>query len=136
MTYKIIKNEQDYEAALSRIDELMAADPDTPEGDELELVATLVELYEKKAHPIELPDPIEAIKFRMDQMGLKQKDLIPFIGSRSKVSEVLSRQRPLSIGMIRKLHEGLGIPADVLIKEPTIQSASPLEDLRREMTHG
>ena len=118
MTYKIIKNEQDYEAALSRIDELMAADPDTPEGDELELVATLVELYEKKAHPIELPDPIEAIKFRMDQMGLKQKDLIPFIGSRSKVSEVLSRQRSLSISMIRKLHEGLGIPADVLLKEP------------------
>lgn len=136
MIHKVIKDERDYEAALSRIDELMDADPETPEGDELELLVALVELYEKKAHPIDLPDPIEAVKFCMDQMGLKQKDLIPFIGSRSKVSEVLSRQRPLSIGMIRKLHEGLGIPADVLIKEPSIQGASPLEDARREMTHG
>lgn len=118
---KIIKNEADYEMALARIDEIMDADPGTAEGDELELLVTLVELYEKVAHPIDLPDPIEAIKFRMDQMGLKQKDLIPYIGSRSKVSEVLSRQRPLSITMIRKLHEGLGIPADVLLKEPGAQ---------------
>ena len=136
MIYKVIKNENDYEAALSRIDELMDADPETPEGDELELLVTLVELYEKKAHPIELPDPIEALKFCMDQMGLKQKDLIPFIGSRSKVSEVLSRQRPLSIGMIRKLHEALGIPADVLIKESSLLSAQVAEDVECKMTHG
>jgi HTH-type transcriptional regulator/antitoxin HigA len=120
MIPKIIKNETDYEAALGRIDELMDADPGTAEGDELELLVTLVEMYESKAHPIDLPDPIEAIKFRMEQMGLKQKDLIPYIGSRSKVSEVLSCQRPLSITMIRKLHEGLGIPADVLLKEPDV----------------
>ncbi|MDD2897838.1 MAG: ImmA/IrrE family metallo-endopeptidase [Desulfuromonadaceae bacterium] len=118
MIPKIIKNETDYEAALGRIDELMDADPETAAGDELELLVTLVEMYESKAHPIDLPDPIEAIAFRMEQAGLKQKDLIPYIGSRSKVSEVLSRQRPLSIAMMRKLHEGLGIPADVLLKEP------------------
>lgn len=121
MIPKIIKNDIDYEAALGRIDELMDADPGTTEGDELELLVTLVEMYESKVHPIDLPNPIEAIKFRMEQMGLKQKDLIPFIGSRSKVSEVLSHQRPLSITMIRKLHEGLGIPAEVLLKEPGAQ---------------
>ena len=117
MIPKVIKNEADYEAALARVDELMDADPGTPEGDELDLLVTLVELYEKKVYPIGLPDPIEAIKFRMEQMELKQKDMIPFIGSRSKVSEVLSRQRPLSISMMRKLHEGLGIPAEVLLQE-------------------
>ncbi len=117
MIPKVIKNETDYEAALARIDELMNADPGTAEGDELELLVTLVEMYEEKTHPIDLPDPIDAIKFRMDQMEMKPKDLIPFIGSRSKVSEVLSRQRSLSITMMRKLHEGLGIPAEVLLKE-------------------
>lgn len=129
MIPKIIKNETDYEAALCRIDALMDTDPDTPEGDELELLVTLVELYEKKAYPIDLPDPIEAIKFRMEQMGLKQKDLIPYIGSRSKVSEVLSRQRPLSITMMRKLQEGLGIPADVLLKDPGTQLSSAAEGI-------
>jgi len=118
MTPKIIKNEKDYKAALARINDLMEADPDTPEGDELDLLVTLVELYEKAAYPIDLPDPVEAIKFRMEQLGLKQKDLIPFMGSRSKVSEVLSHQRPLSISMIRKLHGGLGIPAEILLREP------------------
>ncbi len=132
MIYKVIKNEPDYEAALSRIDELMEAGVDTAEGDELELLVTLVELYEKKTYPIDLPDPVEAIKFRMDQMGLKQKDLIPFVGSRSKVSEVLSRQRPLSIGMIRKLHEGLGIPADVLLKESDVKMTPTAEGIEWE----
>lgn len=117
MIPKIIKTETDYDIALARIDMLMDADPGTPDGDELELLVTLVELYEKKVHPVGLPDPIEAIRFRVEQMGLKQKDLIPFLGSRSKVSEVLSRQRPLSVTMMRKLHEGLGIPAEVLLQE-------------------
>jgi HTH-type transcriptional regulator/antitoxin HigA len=121
MIPKIIKNEAEYDQALARIDDIMDADPGTPEGDELELLVTLVELYEKVHYPIDLPDPIEAIKFRMEQAGLKQKDLIPYIGSRSKVSEVLSHQRPLSIAMIRRLHEGLGIPAEVLLKEPGAQ---------------
>lgn len=115
MKPKIIKNEKEYDQALSRIDELMDAEPGTLEGDELELLATLVELYEKEAHPLDPPDAVEAIKFRMEQAGLRQKDLIPFIGSRSKVSEVLSHRRPLSITMIRRIHEGLGIPADVLL---------------------
>ncbi|CAG0962300.1 ImmA/IrrE family metallo-endopeptidase [Geobacter sp.] len=132
MIPKVIKNETDYEAALARIDELMDADPGTPEGDELELLVTLVELYEKMAHPIDLPDPVEAIKFRMEQIGLKQKDLVPFIGSRSKVSEVLSGQRPLSISMIRKLHEGLGIPAAVLLREPGAQIARAPEGFEWE----
>jgi HTH-type transcriptional regulator/antitoxin HigA len=118
MIPKIIKNEKDYKAALARINDLMEADPDTPEGNELDLFVTLVELYEKAAYPIDLPNPVEAIKFRMEQLGLKQKDLIPFMGSRSRVSEVFSHQRPLSISMIRKLHHGLGIPAEILLREP------------------
>ena len=132
MIPKIIKTEADYDSALERVDALMDADPSTPEGDELELLVTLVEMYEKTAHPIDLPDPIEAIKFRMEQMELKQKDLIPFIGSRSKVSEVLSRQRPLSIAMIRRLHEGLGIPAEVLLKEAGAQLSTAAEGIEWE----
>ncbi len=127
MIPKVIKTEKDYERALARINDLMDADPGTPEGDELELLVTLVELYEKAKHPIDLPDPVEAIKFRMEQLGLKQKDLIPHIGSRSKVSEVLSRQRPLSIAMIRRLNAGLGIPAEILLREPGAKLAQPME---------
>ena len=129
MIPKVIKTEKDYESALARINDLMDADPGTPEGDELELLVTLVELYEKTKHPIDLPDPVEAIKFRMEQLGLKQKDLIPLIGSRSKVSEVLSRQRSLSITMIRKLNAGLGIPGEILLQEPRAKLAHPQERL-------
>jgi HTH-type transcriptional regulator/antitoxin HigA len=127
MIPKVIKMEKDYKSALARINDLMEADPGTPEGEELELLVTLVELYEKAKYPIDLPDPVEAIKFRMEQLGLRQKDLIPFIGSRSKVSEVLSRQRPLSIAMIRKLNAGLGLPAEILLREPGAKLAQPLE---------
>lgn len=121
---KRITNEQDYERALSRIDELFDAAPGSPEGDELDLWVTLVELYEEQRFPIDLPDPVSAIKFRMEQEGLKAADLVPMIGSRSKVSEVLSGKRPLSLNMIRKLVAGLRIPADVLLKEPDAELPS------------
>ena len=105
-------------AALRRVGELMDARPGTRQGDELELLSVLVELFEKQHFPCELPDPVEAIRFRMDQAGLAPADLVPYIGSRSKVSEVLNHKRPLSIQMIRRLHKGLGIPAEVLVQEP------------------
>ena len=118
MPPKVIKSNHDYQVALGRIELLMDAAPNTPEGDELELLTTLVEIYEKKEFPIDLPDPIEAIRFRMEQAGLKQQDLVTYVGSRSKVSEVLSGRRSLSLKMIRALHSGLGIPAEVLLREP------------------
>lgn len=118
MKPKIIRNELDYAAALERVSALMERDPEplSPEGEELELLALLIEHYEKEAFPIDLPDPISAIQFRMEQQGLKAKDLIPYIGSASKVSEVLSGQRELSKTMIRNLVNGLGIPAEVLLQ--------------------
>jgi len=117
MIYKIIKTEEDYQRALARIDELMDAEPNTPEGDELELLVTLVELYEEKKYPIDMPDPVEAIKFRMEQLNINQQALVPFIGNKSKVSEVLNKKRPLSLSMMRALHKGLGIPAEILLQE-------------------
>ena len=117
MIPKIIKSEEDYNIALNRIEEIFDAKPGSPEFDEMELLVKLVEIYEDEKYPISVPDPISAIKFRMEQQGLKNKDLIPYIGSKSKVSEVLSGKRALSLNMIRKLNEGLGIPAEVLIKE-------------------
>lgn len=116
---KLIKTEQDHEQALSRLMALMDLDPkpDTAAGDELDVLALLIEKYEEEAFPMDSPDPIEAIKFRMDQQGLIKKDLIPYFGSASKVTEVLNGTRNLSINMIRKLNAGLGISADVLIKE-------------------
>lgn len=128
---RLIKTEEDYNNALSRIEELFDADINTPEGDELELLITLVELYEKEMFPIEAPDPISAIKFRMEQMDLNNNDLIPFIGNKSKVSEVLSGKRALSLNMIRKLHDGLGIPAEVLISKTC--DKTPCSEL---MAHG
>ena len=116
MNIKLIKTEDDYLSALKRIDELFDSEPNTPEGDELELIVTLVELYEKNNFPIESPSPIEAIKFRMEQLNLTQKDLVQYIGTKSKVSEVLSGKRSLSLNMIRKLSVGLGISAEILIQ--------------------
>jgi HTH-type transcriptional regulator / antitoxin HigA len=115
---KVIKTTKDYERALARVEDLFAAKPNTPEGDELELWLLLVETYENKNFPIGLPNPIEAIRFRMEQANLKQKDLIPLLGSKGKVSEVLSGKRELSLTMIRKLVNELGIPASVLLQEP------------------
>lgn len=115
---KIIKTDEEYEATLARIEEIFHSEPGTPEFDEMELLVSLVERYENEKYPIEAPDPISAIKFRMEQQGLKNKDLIPYIGNKSKVSEVLSGKRSLSLNMIRKLHDGLDIPLESLIKEP------------------
>jgi HTH-type transcriptional regulator/antitoxin HigA len=113
---KQIKNEADYEAALKEIDRLMDAKPDTPEGDQLDVLTTLVEAWEQKHHRIEDPDPIEAILHRMEALGLARKDLEPTIGTRARVSEVLSRKRPLTINMIRRLNKEMRIPTEVLIR--------------------
>ena len=116
---KIIKSDSDYDKALERIEELVDLDPekDSPEAEELELLTLLVNTYEDRMYPIETPDPVEAIKFRMEQQGLKNMDMVPYFGSKSKVSEVLNRKRGLSLSMIRALHNGLGIPAEVLISD-------------------
>jgi len=118
MVHKLIKTKKDYDVALARIEKLMDAKEGTREADELELLAKLVELYEESQFPIQRPDPVEAIKFRVDQLGMDRKDLIPFIGSRSKVSEVLNKKKSLSLAMMRALNKGLGIPAEVLLQEP------------------
>lgn len=118
MKPKILKTEAEYDSALQRVEQLMDAEPGTPQEDDLELWSLLVEDYEQRHYPIDPPDPIEAIKFRMDQMGLQQKDLTRFIPAKSKVSEVMNRKRPLSLPMIRSLHEHLGISAEVLVREP------------------
>jgi HTH-type transcriptional regulator/antitoxin HigA len=118
MKPKVIKTEAEYKATLARIEEIFGAKPGTAKGDELELLLFLVEKYEEAAFPIDLPVPVAAIRFRMEQQELKPKDLVPYIGSKSKVSEVLSGRRPLSLNMIRNLVTGLGIPAEVLLQEP------------------
>jgi HTH-type transcriptional regulator / antitoxin HigA len=117
MNIQPIKDDNDYERVLARIDELMELNSSigTPESDELEILAILVEKYEEKHWFISEPDPVEAIKFRMEQMGLKQKDLMPYIGSKSKVSEVLNKKKSLSLAMIKNLYSGLHIPLEVLI---------------------
>ena len=112
-----IKNEADYLAALVEVDQLMELDLDlgTPEGDKLDILATLIDAYESKHFPIESADPIEAIKFRMEQQGLEVSDLVPLIGATNRVYEVLNHKRPLTLRMIRNLNKGLGIPAESLI---------------------
>jgi len=117
MTLKIIKTEKEYAQALKRLEEIFDAKKGTKQGDELELISLLIDNYEKEKHTIALPDPIEAIKFRMEQLGYKQKDLAEVIGLKSRVSEILNRKRKLTLEMIRKLNEVLGIPTEVLVKE-------------------
>jgi len=119
MTIRPIRTASDHERALKRIEALMSAQKDTAEGDELDVLATLVDVYEKEHFPIHAPDPVEAIKFRMEQMGLDRKDLEPFLGSRARVSEILNKRRGLSLAMIRSLHENLDIPLDALIGRET-----------------
>jgi HTH-type transcriptional regulator/antitoxin HigA len=118
MDIKPIKTAADHLAALKEIELLMTAQIDTPEGDRLDILATLVEAYESRHFPMELPDPIDAIKFSMEQKGLTPKDLEPMIGRLNRVYEILSGARPLTLRMIWRLHEGLGIPAEALIKPP------------------
>ena len=131
---KVIKSRAEHEAARQELLELLRVDPDlgTEEGDRLELLRLLISDYEANAFPVSLPDPVTAIEFRMDQAGLKQKDLVPFIGSRSKVPEILSRKRTLSLSMIKALHTGLGIPAEVLIQDyDRLGTWSPAGELAR-----
>jgi HTH-type transcriptional regulator / antitoxin HigA len=113
---KPIRTEADYENALSEVEDLWGAKSGTPKGDRLDVLATLIDSYEAEHYPMEPPDPVEAIKFRMEQQGLSRKDLEPLIGTRTRVAEVLNRKRSLSIGMIRRLHDRLGISAEVLIR--------------------
>ena len=117
MEIKPIKTDKDYKQALERLESIFDAKKGSPDGDELEVLGILVDQYENEHFPIGLPDPIEAIKFRMDQLGYKQKDLAQAIGLKSRVSEILNKKRKLTIDMIRKLHDTLGIPTEVLIKE-------------------
>jgi len=119
MEIKFIRTEEDYLAALSEVSALIDLDPsaDSPEGERLDVLGLLVQAYESKHYPIDPPDPIEAIKFRMDQSGMTVKDLVPYIGPLNRVYEVLAHKRSLSLNMIRRLSDGLHIPAEVLIRE-------------------
>jgi len=116
MRLKPIKTKKDYQQALERLDEIFDARKGTPEGDELEILGMLIEQYENEKFPIDLPDPVEAIKFRMEQLGYSQRDLAKVVGLKSRASEILSRKRKLSLDMIRQLHAQLNIPTDVLIQ--------------------
>lgn len=129
MIPKLIKSEAEYEAALERVDALMDAESGTPELDELELWVHLIQAYEEKTCPIPVPDPVAAIKFKMEQSGLRSADLVPFIGTKGRVSEILNRRRPLTLAMIRKLHEGLSIPAELLIGEAQTRPSSRFDQV-------
>lgn len=115
MTIHPIHSKSDYEKALNRIEAIFDAKSGTSEGDELEILGILVEDYEKRHHPIDAPDPVEAVRFRMEQLGLTQRDLAVMVGSKSRASEILSGKRTMSLRVIRILNQSLGIPADVLL---------------------
>jgi HTH-type transcriptional regulator/antitoxin HigA len=117
MNIRPIKTKADYRAALKEIEALMSAERGTPQGERLDVLVTLVEAYERKHYPLDLPDPVEAIKFRMEQKGMTPRDLVPMIGQINRVYEILSRRRPLTLAMIQRLHRELGIPAESLIKQ-------------------
>ena len=112
-----IKTENDYQVALNRLEKIFDARANTPRGDELEILGILIDNYEKKTDPIDMPDPIEAIKFRMEQMGLRQKDLVDAIGYKTRASEILNKKRKLTLGMIRKISAYLDIPTEVLVRD-------------------
>lgn len=115
MEIRPIKTEQDYMDSIKRIEELWGAKKDTPQGDELDLLVTLVESYEIKHYPIAPPDPVDAIKFRMEQMDMTKADMVKYLGSQSRVSEVLNRKRKLTLSMVKSLYKGLRIPAEILL---------------------
>ncbi len=117
MNIKPIRNEKDYQKALNRLEEIFEAKKGTEQGDELEILSILIDRYENEYFPIGMPDPIEAIKFRMEQMGMKQKDLAEIVGFNSRVSEILNKKRKLTLEMIRRLNTSLNIPTEVLIQE-------------------
>ena len=123
MDIRPIKTNADYRVALNDIENLMMAEPDTVEGEKLDILVTLVEAYEAKHFPMDLPDPVEAIKFEMERKGLTVKDLEPMIGKSNRVYEILNYKRSLTLKMIWKLHEGLGIPAESLIKPPQVRAS-------------
>lgn len=123
MDIRPIKTDADYRAALNDIKNLMMAEPDTVEGEKLDILVTLVEAYEAKHFSMDLPDPVEAIKFEMERKGLTVKDLEPMIGKSNRVYEILNHKRSLTLKMIWKLHEGLGIPAESLIKPPQVRAS-------------
>ncbi|OPY86286.1 MAG: Antitoxin HigA [Syntrophus sp. PtaU1.Bin208] len=124
MEIKPIKTEADYDAAILEIEKLLDVEPGSVEADRLDVLTTLIEAYEEKHYTIPLPDPIEAILYFMESRGLTRRDLEPFIGSRARVSEILNRKRQLTIEMIRNLHKGLGIPAEVLIQPYEVQKSA------------
>ena len=117
MTVKPIKNKKDYQAALKRLEAIFDAKPSSPEGDELEVLGILIEKYEQDHYNIDFPDPIEAIRFRMEQLGYTQNDLAKVVGLKSRASEILNRKRKLTLEMIRQLHQRLNIPTNVLIQD-------------------
>lgn len=124
MEIKPVKTEKDYRAALKEIEKLMNTQPGTPDGDRLDVLVTLVEVFEARHYPMDLPDPVEAIRFVMEQKGLVVKDLEPMIGRSNRVYEILNHKRPLTLKMIWRLHQGLGIPAECLIKQPPEQQSA------------
>lgn len=117
MNIKLIKTKKDYQQALDRLEVIFDAKPGSAEGDELEVLSLLIDKYEQEHFPVDYPDPVEAIKFRMEQLGYSQADLAKVVGLKSRASEILNRKRKLSLEMIRKLHETLSIPTDVLIQD-------------------
>jgi HTH-type transcriptional regulator/antitoxin HigA len=124
MDIHLIKTEADYQAALRHVDRLMDAQPNTPEGDDLELLTTLLTAYEEQHYPILPPDPVEALVYWMESRDLTRRDLEPLLGSRARVAEILNRRRTLTLEMIRRLHSALGIPAEILIQPYSISKVA------------
>jgi HTH-type transcriptional regulator / antitoxin HigA len=131
MEIRPIKTEADYQAALAEIERLFDAVLNTPAGDRLDVLATLVEAYEEQHYSLPTPDPIEALTYHMESRGLSRRDLEPYLGSRARVAEVLNRKRPLSLEMIRRLHTGLGIAAEILIQSYALATPAPNSRMQR-----